>query len=133
MLMRVFLGWLRGECGYDSMVAVPTTEEEDAKRPSRERENQVDEQTRVTNRLKAALARLGIRGFNPKLRKAPQQLESLQVYGRSRLDHPEVGAGNNCCERERYFRPHRNGHGCGAVWYGNVPTGARTKNHGSIP
>jgi hypothetical protein len=77
--MRVFLSWLRGECGYGSMVAVSAIEEGDAKRPSRERENLVDEQTRVINRLKAALAQLGIRGFNPKLRKAPQRLESLQV------------------------------------------------------
>ncbi len=46
MLMRVFLGWLRGERGHCGMVAVPTLEEEDAKRPSRERESlgPVDEQ-----------------------------------------------------------------------------------------
>ena len=31
MLMRVFLGWLRGERGHCSMVTVPTIEEEDAK------------------------------------------------------------------------------------------------------
>jgi transposase len=79
MLIRVFLGWLRGERGHCSMVAVPTIEEEDAKRPSRERENLVGERTRVINRLKAALTRFGIRGFNPKLRKAPQRLESLRT------------------------------------------------------
>ncbi len=79
MLIRVFLGWLRGERGHCAMVAVPTLEEEDAKRPSRERENLVGERTRVINRLKAALARLGIRGFNPKLRKAPEHLESLRT------------------------------------------------------
>ena len=79
MLIRVFLGWLRGERGHCAMVAVPTLEEEDAKRPSRERENLVGERTRVINRLKAALARLGIRGFNPKLRKAPERLESLRT------------------------------------------------------
>jgi transposase len=33
--------------------------------------------TRVINRLKSALVRLGIRGFRPQLRKAPQLLESL--------------------------------------------------------
>src|SRR5271165_729587 len=37
MLMRVFLGWLRGERGHCAMVAIPTADEEDAKRPSRER------------------------------------------------------------------------------------------------
>jgi transposase len=79
MLIRVFLGWLRGERGHCAMVAVPSLEEEDAKRPGRERENLVGERTRIINRLKAALTRLGIRGFNPKLRKAPQRLESLRT------------------------------------------------------
>jgi transposase len=43
MLMRVFLGWLRGERGHCGMVAIPTMEEEDARRPSRERECLVNE------------------------------------------------------------------------------------------
>jgi transposase len=79
MLIRVFLGWLRGERDHCGMVAVPTIEEEDAKRPSRERENLVGERTRIINRMKAALARLGIRGFKPQLRKAPKLLESLRT------------------------------------------------------
>ena len=37
MLLRVFMGWLRGERGHCGMVAVPTIAEEDAKRPHRER------------------------------------------------------------------------------------------------
>jgi transposase len=61
------------------MVAVPTIEEEDAKRPCRERENLVGERTRIINRLKADLTRLGIRGFKPQLRKAPQLLASLRT------------------------------------------------------
>ena len=79
MLTRVFLGWLRGERGHCGMVAVPTIEEEDAKRPSRERENLVGERTRIINRMKSALARLGIRGFKPQLRKAPQLVEALRT------------------------------------------------------
>ncbi len=79
MLMRVVLGWLRGERGHCGMVAIPTLQEEDAKRPSRERENLVSEQTRISNRMKSALARLGIRGFKPKLRKAPQRLAALRT------------------------------------------------------
>ena len=79
MLMRVFLGWLRGERGHCGMVAIPTIEEEDAKRPCRERENLVGERTRIINRLKSDLVRLGIRGFKPQLRKAPQLLESLRT------------------------------------------------------
>ena len=38
MLLRVVLGWLRGERGHCGMVAIPTLEEEDARQPSRERE-----------------------------------------------------------------------------------------------
>jgi transposase len=79
MLMRVFLGWLRGERGHCGMVAIPTLEEEDAKRPSRERENLVGERTRIINRVKAALARLGIRGFKPELCKASERLETLRT------------------------------------------------------
>jgi transposase len=62
LLKRGFLGWLRGERGHCSMARVPTIAEEDAKRPNRERECLVGERTRVVNRIKATLARLGIRG-----------------------------------------------------------------------
>ena len=84
LLKRSFLGWLRGEKKHCSMAAIPTLEEEDAKRPNREREQLVGKRTGVVNRMKAALVRLGIRGFNPKLRKAPQQLAELRT--------PEGGA-----------------------------------------
>jgi transposase len=79
MLRRVFLGWLRGERGHCSMVSVPTIEQEDAKRPGRERESLTGERTRIVNRMKSALARLGIRGFKPQLRKAPQLVEALRT------------------------------------------------------
>jgi len=61
------------------MVGVPTIEEEDAKRPHRERENLVGERTRIVNRMKAALIRLGIRGFKPELRRAPNKLDALRT------------------------------------------------------
>ena len=79
MLTRVFLGWLRGERGHCSMVAVPTIEQEDAKRPSRERESLTGERTRIINRMKSALVRLGIRRFKPELRKAPQLVDTLRT------------------------------------------------------
>ena len=79
MLIRVFLGWLRGEPRHCKMVAIPTLEEEDARRPSRERESLIGERTRIINRMKAALIRLGIRGFKPELLKAPQRLEALRT------------------------------------------------------
>ena len=79
LLKRSFLGWLRGEKKHCTMAAIPTLEDEDAKRPTREREQLVGKRTAVVNRLKAALVRLGIRGFNPKLRKAPERLAALRT------------------------------------------------------
>ena len=79
LLKRAFLGWLRGETDHCSMAAIPTLEEEDAKRPNRERENLVGGRTRIINRMKGAFFRLGIRGFNPKLRKAPERLAALRT------------------------------------------------------
>lgn len=79
LLKRAFLGWLRGERDHCSMAAIPSLEEEDAKRPSRERESLVGERTRIGNRIKSALARLGIRGFKPGLRKAAERLAQLRT------------------------------------------------------
>jgi transposase len=79
LLKRAFLGWLRGERDHCKMVAIPTSKDEDAKRPNRERESLVEEQTRIVNRMKATLIRLGIRGFNPKLKKAAGRLEDLRT------------------------------------------------------
>jgi transposase len=79
LLKRAFLGWLRGERDHCKMVAIPTAKDEDAKRPNRERESLVGEQNRIINRMKAALIRLGIRGFNPKLKKAAGRLKHLRT------------------------------------------------------
>jgi transposase len=79
LLMRAFLGWLRGEAKHCSMAAIPSLAEEDARRPNREHERLVGERTSIINRLKAAMVRLGVRGFNVKLRKAAQQLEKLRT------------------------------------------------------
>jgi len=79
LLKRAFLGWLRGERDHCKMVAIPSIKNEDAKRPNRERENLVSEQSRIINRMKAALIRLGIRGFNPKLKRAAGRLEDLRT------------------------------------------------------
>jgi transposase len=77
LLKRAFIGWLRGEPDHCGMVAIPTIEEEDAKRPNRERENLVGERTRLVNRIKACLARFGIRNFKPTLRKAEMRVIAL--------------------------------------------------------
>lgn len=79
LLKRSFLGWLRGERDHCKMVAIPTIKDEDAKRPNREHESLVGERSRIVHRMKAALIRLGIRGFNPKLKKAAGRLEDLRT------------------------------------------------------
>jgi transposase len=79
LLKRAFLGWLRGERDHCKMVAIPTIKDEDAKRPNRERESLVGDRSRIVNRMKATLTRLGIRGFNPKLKKAAERLDGLRT------------------------------------------------------
>lgn len=79
LLKRAFLGWLRGETGHCSMAAIPTIEEEDARRPNRERENLVGERTRIGNRMKATLARFGIRSFKFTLRHADERLNDVRT------------------------------------------------------
>jgi transposase len=79
LLKRAFLGWLRGERDHCKMVAIPTLQEEDAKRPNRERDCLVAEQSRLINRMKSTLVRLGIRNLNPKLKRAAERLETLRT------------------------------------------------------
>src|SRR5690349_9831773 len=61
------------------MARVPTIAEEDAKRPNRERECLVGERTRIVNRMRATLARLGVRNFKPTLRKAAERLATVHT------------------------------------------------------
>jgi len=75
LIKRAFLGWLRGEKKHCSMAAVPSLEEEDARRLNRERQSLTHEASRIVNRMKASLARLGIRNLNVKLPGAAARLE----------------------------------------------------------
>jgi transposase len=77
------------------MAAIPTIEEEDAKRPNREHEKLVGDRTRIVNRMKSTLARFGIRGFKPTLRKADEKLSELRTAEGTLL--PE----NTCAELRR--------------------------------
>jgi transposase len=79
LLLRALLGWLRDEVGHCTMAAVPGIDEEDAKRATRERENLVGERTRLINRMKAALARIGVRSFNPTLCKSAELVAKLRT------------------------------------------------------
>jgi transposase len=79
LLLRAFLGWLRGEAKHCSMAAIPALAAEDAKRPSREREALIEERTRLVNRMKGTLIRFGIRDFKLGLRRAPEHLAALRL------------------------------------------------------
>jgi transposase len=61
------------------MVAIPTLAEEDARRPNREHEMLVKERSRIINRMKATMIRLGLRTFNIKLRRAADKLAGLRT------------------------------------------------------
>jgi transposase len=60
------------------VVRVPTPEEEDAKRPHREREHLVQEKLRIENRIQALLFTQGIRG-RPSLRSWERDLAELRT------------------------------------------------------
>ncbi len=69
-------------------LAIPTIQEEDARRPNREREKLVGDRTRIINRIKATLIRFGIRTFKPTLRKAEERLKELRTAeGRPLLEN----------------------------------------------
>jgi len=65
LLMRAFLAHLRGEPRACSVVHVPTAEDEDRKRRTRERERLIKERTAHTNRIKGLLHAQGIRDAMP--------------------------------------------------------------------
>jgi transposase len=100
LLLRSFLGWLRGERKHCSMVAVPSVEEEDAKRPLREREHLVAEATRLVNRMTSLLALHGVQGFNVKLKKAATKLASLRTAEGEALP-PNTLAELRACMQQR--------------------------------
>jgi transposase len=77
-MLRVLAAWLAGDRQVCSMVRVPTPEEEDAKRPHRERERLVQEKQRIENTIEALLFTQGIRG-RPSLRSWERDVEALQT------------------------------------------------------
>jgi transposase len=104
LLQRAFLGWLRGERDHCKMVAIPTIKDEGGKRPNGERESLVGEQSRIINRIKAALVRLGIRSFNPKLKKAAERLEGLRTPEGEPIPHNTLSELYRDMERRRLVR-----------------------------
>ncbi len=79
MLLRTLLAWLRGEPRVCSMVRVPSIEEEDSRRPGRERDHLVRERVAIENRITSLLSLHGIAGFKPRLKKAVERLERLRT------------------------------------------------------
>ncbi|MBV8853497.1 MAG: IS110 family transposase [Sinobacteraceae bacterium] len=77
-MLRVLAAWLGGDRQVCSMVQVPTPEEEDAKRPHREREHLVQEKQRIENRIEALLFCQGSRG-RPSLRSWESDLAALRT------------------------------------------------------
>lgn len=80
-MLRVLAAYLRGDRQACSMVRVPTPEEEDAKRPHRERQHLVQERLRIENRIEALLFTQGIR-----------QRPSLRSWERDLLPYAPVTA-----------------------------------------
>jgi transposase len=64
-LMRAFLAYLRGEPRACSVVHVPSVDDEDRKRRTRERERLMKECTAHTNRIKGLLHGQGVRDAQP--------------------------------------------------------------------
>jgi transposase len=78
-IMRAFLAYLRGEPRVCSMVRVPTPEDEDRKRCTRERERLRDERTAHTNRIKSLLHGQGIREAQPLKRNFLAELDQVRT------------------------------------------------------
>jgi transposase len=67
-MLRTLMAYLRGEPRVVRIVRVPTPEQEDARRATRERDRLVKEQTAHTNRIKALLRLHGFAVGNPRRR-----------------------------------------------------------------
>jgi transposase len=68
LLLRTLMAYCRGEPRVVRIVRVPTPEQEDARRATRERERLIKEQTAHTNRIKALLRLSGLAAGNPRRR-----------------------------------------------------------------
>jgi transposase len=84
-LLRTLLAYKRGEPRVCSMVRVPSPEQEDMRRLSRERRTLVGERLTHVNRIKGLLASQGIRGYQPLRRDRRVRLEALQTGDGRRL------------------------------------------------
>jgi transposase len=77
-LLRILAAHAKGDHEVCSIVRVPTIEEEDAKRPHREREHLIQERVRVENRIAALLTTQGIQK-RPSLRSWEKDMEEMRT------------------------------------------------------
>jgi transposase len=78
-LLRALMAWQRGEQQVCRMVRVPSPEEEDRRRQTRERERLIRERTQPINRIKGLLMTQGIRDFEPARRNWHERLAVLRT------------------------------------------------------
>lgn len=78
-LVRTLLAWKRGEPRVCAMVKVPSPEEEDRRRVTRERKVLISERVRHVNRIKGLLFAQGISGYQPLRRDRRERLAELQT------------------------------------------------------
>ena len=78
-LVRALLAYKRGEPRVCAMLRVPTPEEEDRRRISRERKALTNERVRHVNRIKGLLFSQGISGYQPLRQDRRKRLEELRT------------------------------------------------------
>jgi transposase len=79
LLLRTLMAFKRGEPRVCAMVAVPSPEEEDQRRLSRERKTRIKERIKHINRIKGLMACQGIAGFEPMRANARARLGELRT------------------------------------------------------
>jgi transposase len=78
-LLRTLMAWARGERRVCSMVQVPSREEEDRRRLTRERGTLLKERIQHTNRIKGLLSGQGVRDYDPLGRDGLAWLDTLRT------------------------------------------------------
>jgi transposase len=92
MLMRAFLGWLRGEKRHCTMSASRQWKPRTREGPAVSAKSWSATAPRIVNQMKSTLTRFGIRNFKPTLRKAEEKLDNLQTAegAPTKLREPDV-------------------------------------------
>ena len=79
LLLRTLMAFKRGEPQVCAMVVVPSPDEEDQRRLSRERKTMIKERIEHINRIKGLMACQGITGFEPMRANARERLGELRT------------------------------------------------------